>query len=158
MKNLLTGLFIGLIVGIIISFWAGPKLAGHVMFVVDEAPFSFEETNQRFVDAVEAEAWSIQKVYDLQASMEKHGYEVNPVNVYSLCKPEHAYKILKSNEERVVTTMMPCRVAIYKNDNGKTYIARINSELLAGQIGGLVEEVMTAAATDNEQIISNTLK
>lgn len=128
-------------------------------FTEDVSKYSFEETIAQLEAMVEdTEGWKILKTYDLQASMSKHGYTVQPVKVYSLCNPDYSSKILFSNQERVVSSMMPCRVSVYVKTDGKTYISRMNSADMAAQMGGLVNEVMTDASEDVEKILSDLIK
>ena len=49
---------------------------------------------------------------------------------------------------------MPCRISAYEKADGKTYISLMNADLLAGLIGGKVEEVMTQAYSEIEKIIN----
>ncbi len=85
--------------------------------------------------------------------MAKFGKTVKPVKVFELCHPDHAEKILKKGDERIVTSLMPCRVSIYEKNNGKVYVSRMNSGLMAKPMGGIIDEVMSAASKENEEIL-----
>ena len=89
----------GLIVGIIITVMAIVVVLPKQMFVVHESKLGFEETVDAITSSAKENKWSMPHQYDLQKTMKKHGFDVKPVKVFSLCKPEHAYEILKSNEE-----------------------------------------------------------
>lgn len=52
---------------------------------------------------------------------------------------------------------MPCRVAIYEKSDGVTYIARMNSQLMARPFGGVINSVMRKAAVETEQIIAQVI-
>jgi uncharacterized protein (DUF302 family) len=52
---------------------------------------------------------------------------------------------------------MPCRVSVYEKSNGKTYISRMNTGVLAKSIGGIIEEVMIASSEDVEEILSSLI-
>ncbi len=52
---------------------------------------------------------------------------------------------------------MPCRVAIYEKADGKVYISRMNSGLMASTMGGIIHEVMDEAASQNEEILEAVL-
>ena len=49
--------------------------------------------------------------------------------------------------------MMPCRISIHQKADGQTYVSRMNSAILAVQMGGVVQEVMSGAFTDAEDFI-----
>jgi uncharacterized protein (DUF302 family) len=53
--------------------------------------------------------------------------------------------------------LMPCRVAIYEKSNGKTYITRMDSKLMARPFGGVINEVMQTAALETEEMIRAVL-
>lgn len=158
MKNVLIAGLAGLIIGSLITGFAIFKLSPGMMLMETSSPYDFATTVQKFEMAVAKQDWKVPAVHDLQATMHKYGKTVGPVKVYELCHPDHAEKILKKSEERIVSTMMPCRVAIYEKADGKVYISRMNSALMASAMGGIVKEVMAEAFSENEQMIENTIR
>jgi len=156
-KSVLTGL-VAFIAGIIITVGLGFTMAPSMMLVEDESKYDFEESVERFEAAVEEAGWKLPAVHDLQATMQKHGKEVKAVKVFELCHPDHAGKILGKDDERVVTSMMPCRVAIYEKSDGKVYVSRMNSSLMASTMGKLIKDVMSEAAAENEKMLATILK
>ncbi|MDA3930091.1 MAG: DUF302 domain-containing protein [Prolixibacteraceae bacterium] len=157
MKNI--SLFIvGLLIGGIVIFFVTRNNKPEEYFIESTSKYKFEETVAQFEALVaETEGWKILKTYDLQKSMEKSGYNVQPVKAFSLCNPDYSSKILFSNQERVVSSMMPCRVSIYVRTNGKTYISRMNSAAMASDMGGLVDDVIGKASADIEEIIDDLI-
>lgn len=122
----LAGLIIGTGATLLIISLILPKK----MFVVEESKYNFEETVDAIVESAEINNWTISHIYDLQASLKKKNFDVAPVYVVSLCNPPYANNILSSDNDRMVSAMMPCRVAVYEK-GGKTYISMLNSELFA---------------------------
>ncbi len=157
MKKGASMFIIGLIVGIAVTIIAIVVILPKQMFVVNESKLGFDETVDAIVQSAKDKEWSMPHLYDLQATMKKHGLDVKPVKVLSLCKPEHAYQILGSDNERVVSALMPCRVAIYEKE-GKTYISMMNSRLFSKLLGEKISKVMGAASTENEQILAPVIK
>ena len=86
------------------------------------------------------------------------GYEVNKVKVFALCNPEYAVKILENDEYRIVSSMLPCRIAVYEKSDGKTYISRMNNGLMAKKLNKTVADVMTEATNDMEEILKDLIK
>ncbi|MCY1720512.1 DUF302 domain-containing protein [Prolixibacteraceae bacterium Z1-6] len=147
-----TGLAIGIAATVFVLIAILPK---HI-FVEHESKLGFNETVDAIVNSAAENNWSMPHKYDLQATMKKHGFDVNPVMVFSLCKPEHAYQILNSDEVRSVSAIMPCRVAVYEKD-GKTYVSMLNAGLFSKFMGKSVRSVMGAASAENEQILAPVL-
>lgn len=157
MKNYLY-LIIGLIIGGLLVFMLNNNNKTKEYFRESQSKYGFEETVAQFEALVaEQQGWKILKTYDLQESMAKSGFTVQPVKVFSVCNPSYSSKILFSNQERVVSSMMPCRVSIYVLTNGKTYISRMNSAEMAANMGGVVEKVMAAADNDIESILKDII-
>nr|WP_321487228.1 DUF302 domain-containing protein [uncultured Draconibacterium sp.] len=149
----LTGLIAGILLTVIVLIVVMPKQ----MFVVNESKLSFDETVAAIEQSAKDHNWSMPHLYDLQATMKKHNFDVKPVKVFSLCKPDHAYQILSSDQERVVSALMPCRVAVYER-NGKTYVSMLNSGLFSRFMGNKVKTVMGAASEENKQILSPVIR
>ncbi len=158
MKKQLISLFIGLIIGAILALYITFKLSPGMLLIESASPYDFVTTTQKFEAAVAAEGWRMPAVHDLQATLANFGKPVKAVKVYEICQPEYAAKILEMSEERVASTMMPCRVAIYEKAGGRVYISRINSSLMSKAMGGVINEVMSVAFEDTEKMIENASK
>lgn len=147
----------GIIAGIVITLLVVILLLPKQMFVVKESKLSFEDTVVAIEKSAKEHQWSLPHQYDLQATMKKHGFDVNPVKVFSLCKPEHAYQILSDNNIRNVSALMPCRIAVYEKD-GKAYVSMLNSGFFSKFLGKKVKTVMGAASTENELLLTPFVK
>ncbi len=148
---------IGLLLGVLVTGFAMYKMAPGMMMMEDVSPYSFEETVAKFEASVKKHGWKIPKIHDLQKTMKKHGKDVKKVKVFELCHPGHAGKILSKSEERLVSSLMPCRVSFYEKADGKVYISRMNSSLMASMMDGIIPEVMDEAAKDTEEILKAVL-
>ncbi|MDX9791326.1 MAG: DUF302 domain-containing protein [Candidatus Kapabacteria bacterium] len=149
---LIFGIFIASI-NYLISFENGEK-----MFIENESNYSFAETIEKLSDEIESAGWRITAIHDLQETMKKNGKEVLPVKVIETCNPSHAYKILSKDNERNASSMMPCRISVYEKSDGKTYISRMKADKLAGMVGGLIDEVMTDAFKETEEMIEKVIR
>lgn len=137
-----------------IGFYSLPGL----MMLEDETKYDFETTVQVFEDKVNEAGWSILITHDMQETLKGHGHDVKSVKIFELCSSKYSAEILKLDDERIVSPLMPCRVANYEKSNGKTYIARMDSELLARPFGGVINEVMQQAASEIEDVIVQVIR
>lgn len=155
MKRMITGLILGLIAGILITslviFYSAPS----VMFKENKSKHDFETTIAELEKTVAARGWVIPAVNDLQASLKKHDLDVHKVKIYNLCKPNLAYKILSQDDERVVSALMPCRVAIYEKSDGVTYLSFLNAKLMSKPMTKLIRKTMADAATETDEILES---
>lgn len=150
----LAGLFSGIVISGLLLFFAFPKL----MFTVSESKYNFDQTTEILTESVKENSWNLSHQYDLQQTLSKHGFEVKPVKVFSICKPDIAIRVLGSDDDRHVSSIMPCRVAIYEKADGKTYIARMNAGLFSILLGGNAKAVMGDAGTGSEHILKSVIK
>lgn len=127
-------------------------------FMENESLYGFENTIELLSAKVAEIGWKISVIHDLQDTLRKNGKDVLPVKVIELCKPDYSVQLLKEDNERIYSSLMPCRISVYITSDGKTHISRMNSQLLVSQIGGLVEKVMGEAFTSIEAILKSMIK
>lgn len=153
MKKVTAMFLAGIITGLIISFAIVVLMASKVMFTESESRYNFTTTKAMLEKAIVENEWSMPYQYDLQATMNKNGFSVRPVTVFSICKPDIAMGILGDDANRHVSAMMPCRIAVYEKADGKTYISRMNAGLLSKLLGPKTSAIMGDAASGSEAII-----
>ena len=146
----LAGLMVGVISTLTTLYYAAPS----ILFIERESRLDYSETIAAIHDSSKAEGWIIPKQYKLDVSLSKAGYEVLPVSVIELCKPDHAHKILSEDEYRLVSSMMPCRVAVYQKADGSTIISRMNTGLLSRVFDKTIRDVMAQASQETSKILS----
>lgn len=148
----------GIVAGILLTSLLAYKAAPGMMVKETESKYTFEQSVEVFEQTAKDMGWKIPTVHDMQKTMEVNGYEVASMKVFELCHPDHAYEILKLDEERIVSNMMPCRVSIYEKSDGKTYISWMNTSMMGNMMGGAVAEVMGVASADSEKMIQSISK
>jgi uncharacterized protein (DUF302 family) len=151
--GMVIGLPAGILIGLLIAFFASPSL----MFRENRYSADFDLAVSRIEEAAGAAGWKIPYVHDLQATMKKFGKDVRKVKVFELCKPDYSFEILSRNDERIVSNMMPCRIAVYEKEDGSVWISRMNAGLVARPMKKVVRRTMSAAAADMEVIIDEVL-
>jgi uncharacterized protein (DUF302 family) len=130
------------------------KHATENMLVESISKFDFSVTIEKLNAIVTASGWKIPAVHDLQNTIRNFGKEILPIKVLEICHPKHSGRLLELDNERVVSTFMPCRISVYEKSDGKVYISRLNGALLSKSFGGIVEEVMSLANNEMEEMIS----
>jgi len=128
------------------------------MFYETKSAYGFEETISKLSEIIVASGWKVIYIHDLQETMKKNGKDVTPVKVVELCNPNYAFRILSDDSLRIYSNMLPCRFSVHEKADGKTYVSRMNSALMANQIGGVVQEVMSNAYNDVEGFIEQVIE
>ncbi|MEZ4519319.1 MAG: DUF302 domain-containing protein [Chloroflexota bacterium] len=147
-------LIIGFIVGAVVIGLAAWKMMPKMMMEVHKSRLGFEET----VEAVEKEAlsrgWNVPKIYNIQKTLTDAGHaDMTRAKIISICQPDHAYNILRFDENKFVTGIMPCRVGIYETADG-VYIAEMNMGLMSKMFGSTIEQVMGQVAAEEKEMMS----
>lgn len=150
MSFFIIGLLAGGLVTTLLLFWLSPG----IILKENQSKFNFEESVSRLEKVVEENGWKIPAKHDLQATLLKNGKsKVNSVVVLEICNPDLAEKILLTDDERIVSNMMPCRVAVYQKEDGKVYYSRMNAGLLSKAMGKVTRKQMSVAAKDTEKFL-----
>lgn len=127
------------------------------LFLEVQSKYNFDQTVQKLTETILSAGWKVTHVHDLQETMRKNQFDVLPVKVMELCKPGYSVQLLKGDAERLYSSMMPCRISVYDKSDGNTYVSLMNSGIVAAQIGGIVEHVMTDAFNDSQTFIQSIL-
>ena len=158
MNSMLTGIIIGLLAGIIIGLLIVYFAASPLMFKENRNLENFDTTVAKVEEVVIAKGWKIPHVHDLQATLKKFGKDVRSVKVFEICHPDHSYEILSRDQERIVSNLMPCRIAVYEKQDGSVWISRMNSGVIAKPMSKVIRKTMSAAARDVEEIIAEVVQ
>ncbi len=148
----------GLVIGIVLTSFMAYKSAPGMMLKEAESKYNFEQSVAVFEKTALDMGWKIPTVHDMKETMDNFGKDVRSAKVFELCHPEHAYEILKLDDERIVSSMMPCRVSIYEKSDGKTYVSWMNTAMMGNMMGGVIADVMGIASADSESMIASIKK
>jgi uncharacterized protein (DUF302 family) len=151
--KVLVGVLAGLLIGVAATFGTAYLAAPSLLFIERDSRLGYQETLAAIHEATADAGWIIPKQYQLDASLSKAGFDVLPVSVIELCNPDHAYRILAEDEYRLVSSMMPCRVAVYQKSDGSTKISRMNTGLMSRILDATAREVMLQATQDTNRIL-----
>ncbi|SRR6056297_2505985 len=158
MKKMVPGFLIGIVTGVVITFlvvfFASPSLMIHE----DKSTYDFSTTVTELEKSAAEAGWKIPNVNDLQATLHKFGKDVRQVKVLSLCHPEHAYRVLSQDDERIVSSLMPCRVAVYEKSDGSVHVSRLNSGLMSRPMSKVIRQTMSDAAVETEEILQAVIE
>lgn len=147
------GVLAGLVIGVAATFGTVYLAAPPLLFIERDSRLGYQETLAAIHEATAGAGWIIPKQHQLDANLSKAGFDVLPVSVIELCNPDHGYRILAEDEYRLVSSMMPCRVAVYQESDGSTKISRMNTGLMSRILDATAREVMLQATQDTDQIL-----
>jgi uncharacterized protein (DUF302 family) len=127
-----------------------------LMFHETPSPFGLEETVARIQHNVEnnpqlkAKGWSLSGLRNPAKAVQTDGGNVLPVLMIEVCSTKYSAPILKEDTVRFLSILMPCKISVYKKQDGKTYIGTMNAGLMGKMFGPLVGETMGQVAEDQK--------
>ena len=149
---------VGVVAGLLITLIVVYKSAPSLMLVEDESKYDFNKTVEVFEKEVKDAKWKVAGIHDMQKILAGFGHDVEAIKIFELCSSRYSKTILDLDDERIVSPLMPCRVAVYEKSDGKTYITRMNNSLMAKPFGGVINDVMQKAAGETEVFINKIIK
>lgn len=153
MVGFITGLILGIGAGILLVYLFLRFFFFRIFFLEDKSPFSFIDTCDALRVEAEKNNWRVPMVHDLQETMLKWGKKISQIRIYEFCKPEFAYEILSHDAEKLVSSLMPCRIAVFERNDGKTYISLMNTKLISLFAGGIISRTMKNTSKQIDTII-----
>lgn len=134
---------VGLVVGLGGTAVAAFKLMPKLMLMDQISQLSFEDTVAAIEKAALDRGWKVPKIYDIQKTLQSAGHEdMTRVKIVSICQPHHAYNVLKSDADKFVTAIMPCRVAVYEDAQKRVHVAEMNMGLMSKSFGPTVRDII----------------
>lgn len=147
-----SGIVVGAVLMGILVYLALPRM----MLRVHRSALDFESTVTSIKSSAETYKWKVPKVYDIQASIRSAGYaDMTRLKVVSLCQPYYAYSLLQHDENKLVSGLMPCRVAVYETAGGEVYISELDTGRLGALFGGDIAAVMGTISGEQERMFSH---
>jgi uncharacterized protein (DUF302 family) len=134
--------FFGVLIGFIITLTLIVLITPGQVVSEKRSPMGYEETIAFIQANVTNSGWKVSALMELDKTLAKEGKVVLPVTSMKICQPDYAEQVLKDDDARFLSVMMPCSIAVYQKADGKTYVATMNSSLIGKLFGGTVSDVM----------------
>ena len=130
---------------------------GQQMLIEVESPLGFDETLVKLEENAKYAGWKVPskwKVNFQKNLMKVTGTDIGKNQVLKMCEPDAAARMLVHDEYKLLTTMMPCTIAVYEKSDGKTYISLMNMEMLGMIYGGLIAEIADELAPQMMEMVN----
>jgi uncharacterized protein (DUF302 family) len=157
MTTILISVATGLVAGVVATLVLIRLVAPRLMIQQDASALSHDQAVEALLAAAATKGWKVPTVHRLDDTLRKAGFEVRAATVVELCRADYAAQILADETSRAISSMMPCRVAVYETANGSVVVSRMNTALMSRLFGGLIQRVMARASADSEEILGAVL-
>lgn len=148
---------VGFVVGIVFVLIIAVSMAGDLMLREVPSPFGVEETAariQRNVQSLSHRGWTLSGLRNPAKAANSSGTNVPPTLLIEACSTKYSGPLLKDDNTRILSILMPCTITVYKKDDGKTYIGLMNSGLMGRMFGAKVGAIMAEVAKDQQQFVT----
>jgi len=145
----------GFIAGVIVVALMIYSFMGSFIFREVASPFGVEETVARIQQNIQntGNGWALSGLRNPGKAVEADGGNTLPVLLIEACSTKYSGPILKDDSVRFLSNLMPCKIAVYKKNDGKTYIGMMNAGLVGKLFGPMVGETMAHVAVDQAKFI-----
>lgn len=145
----------GFIAGIVVIGLGGWMMAPSLMFTERVSPFGMEETVARIQQNIQktGNGWALSGLRFPAKAVQADGGNVLPVIMIEACSTKYSKPILKDDSMRFLSILMPCKISIYKKNDGKVYIGTMNAALIGPLFGSMVGETMGHVAADQKKFL-----
>ena len=146
---------VGFIVGVLVVAAGGWMMMPRMMFTERVSPSGLEETVARIQHNIvkTGNGWSLSGLRNPAKAVQTDGGNVLPVIMIEACSTNYSKPILKEDTVRFLSILMPCKISIYKKNDGKVYIGTMNAGLMGKMFGPLVGEIMGKVAEDQKKFL-----
>jgi uncharacterized protein (DUF302 family) len=157
---MLIGLFVvGLIIGVIVMAFVVRSMMPIMMFAKNKSKLNFEETISAINISAKKNGWEIPEIRDLQQDYKEAGLEdMTKLKIIYFCNPNGGYRILKDDNNKQMSVMMPMGVSVYETDNGQVYVAAMNLGTMSMMFGGTVKEVLKEGAGNYKNALKDIIE
>jgi len=121
-----------------------------------ESPYGVEETVARIQQNIQqaGNGWALAGLRNPGKAVEQDGGNTLPVLMVEACSTRYSGPILKNDAVRFLSILMPCKISVYKKNDGKVYIGLMNAELIGSLFGAEVHALMKQVAADQAKFVT----
>lgn len=145
----------GVAAGVVLTGALGYGMADKLMFNETVSPFGVEETVARIQHNIQGagNGWTLSGLRNPARAVQADGGNTLPVMMVEACSTKYSKPILNEDSVRFLSILMPCKISVYKKNDGKVYIGTMNAGLMGKMFGPLVGEVMGHVAEDQKKFL-----
>ncbi len=135
-----------------------PQAATRAIVVEDVSRSDFATTLKLLKDQLASDGWNLVAEIDLGQRLAKKGVQIpGGLVILELTSGKNAVGLLKNDDTRYVSALMPCSVSVYGKADGSVTVARMNAGMMASMLESRVAEVMHKSALQLDATIARAL-
>jgi uncharacterized protein (DUF302 family) len=128
-----------------------------IMFDYRKSKLGFDETVGAIVNSAAKRGWQSGPVQDVQAAMKQSGaIDAKRMKVISTCPKDANERLAKASGGKL--PLLPCRVTVFEAKDGKSYVVRMNTALLARGLKDEPAKVMAEIAAEEMAVLKDIVE
>ncbi|TSA22111.1 MAG: DUF302 domain-containing protein, partial [Betaproteobacteria bacterium] len=135
-----------------------PPVNPRAIVVEDVSRADFATTLKGLQEQLTKDGWNIVAEINLGERLAKKGVQIpGGLVILELTSGKYTVPLLKKDETRYVSALMPCSVSVYGMSDGRVIISRINAGMMAGMLEPQLADAMKKAAAQLDESIARAL-
>lgn len=119
----------------------------------------YKETISALQDAAKKRGWEVGPATNMQEAMQKAGQkDARPFTMLAMCRKDLAESLLKAQMANKAMPFAPCRISVFEGTDGKVYIAKPNTELMARMATPTFAPLLKQFVTEEQLVLSNIIE
>jgi uncharacterized protein (DUF302 family) len=128
-----------------------------IMFDYRKSKHGFDETVGAINSSAARRGWQSGSVQDVQAAMKQSGAtDAKRMKVISTCPKDANERLARASGGKLPP--LPCRITVFEAKDGKTYVVRMNTALLARGLKDEPAKVMTEIAAEEMAVLKDIVE
>jgi uncharacterized protein (DUF302 family) len=149
---------IGLALGLVIMAFMVKVMMPNMMFATYKSKLDFDETVSSLEESAKKNGWTIPEIRDLQQDYVEEGLEdMTKVKILYFCNSQGGYNILKDDDYKKMSVMMPMGVSVYETTDGQVRIAAMNIGFMSMMFSGTVKKVLQEGGGNFRNSVKNMI-
>jgi uncharacterized protein (DUF302 family) len=122
------------------------------MFDYRRSRLGFDETLAALSDRAVKRGWSTPQIHDVQAAMKKAGAtDAKRMKSLATCPPNANERLAKASGGKLPP--LPCRYTVFEGQDGKIFVMRMNTHILAKTVPDEAGKVMLDIAGEEDALL-----
>jgi len=125
------------------------------MMSKQKSRLGYRETIAALQDAGRKRGWEIGPAVDMQDAMLKAGQKnAKPFTMLTLCRKDLAENLLKAQMASRAMPFVPCRMSVFEGGDGKVYIAKPNTDMMAQMAAPAFAPLLKQFAEEEKAVLA----
>ena len=131
----------------------------NMMFATYKSKVGFDETVSSLEESAKNSGWTIPEIRDLQQDyFEEELDDMTKVKILYFCNAQGGYKILKDDNYKKMSVMMPMGVSVHETNDGQVKIAAMNIGFMSMMFSGTVKKVLQEGGERFKKSVENIIE